>query len=124
MKTGNYKEVYITRDSDSTRIGIWNPNIGIVKFEGCVEFHSARSLGKHSRLGDKIFIGRLDSIYYDRSDWDGNPDYRREDLETAKLLGFIPRKGTAWLYNTTTGKRTRVDKDMALIDPDTGKVIG
>lgn len=122
MKTGNYKEVYITRDSEGD-IKIWNPNIGIVKFEGCVEFRSAKSLSETGKIYYYTCIGRLDSFYFDRSDW-GNPDDRQNDLETQKNLPFIPRKGTAWLYNTTTGKRKRIDKDMALIDPDTGKVIG
>lgn len=122
LNTGNYKEVYVTRDS-AGRINIWNPNVGIVKFRGCVEFCSARSLTKNGRIYEKKNVGRLDDFYYDREDWD-NPFDRREDLETKKSLSFIPRKGTAWLYNTTTGKRTRVDKEMTLVDPYTGKVIG
>jgi hypothetical protein len=109
MKTGNYKEVYITRDTNTIMVDIWNPNIGIAKFQGCVEFASASTLSGTGVMAFKARHGRLDSVSCTK-------------LERA--LSFIPSEETAWLYNTTTGKRTRVDKDMALIDPDTGKVIG
>jgi hypothetical protein len=108
MKTGNYKEVYITQNSCSSVAKIWNPNIGIAKFNGCVEFYSARSVGKHGFVEEKEYVGQLDIVW---------------PQEVRKQFGLSLKPGTAWLYNTT-GKRTRVDKEMALIDPDTGKVIG
>jgi hypothetical protein len=120
MNTGNYKEVYITRDSDSDRIEIWNPNIGIAKFVGCVEFYSARAVGIRCVLRDKQSIGRLGCIDLVGRCNCGTCKEERVDL---KELGFTPPAGTAWLYNATTGKRTRVDKEMALICPDTGKVL-
>jgi hypothetical protein len=120
MKTGNYKEVYVTRDT-SGAVKIWNPNIGIAKFVGCVEFWSARSVTGTSF--NCQYIGLLDDFSDAINGCKcGVCTNERRDMKEA--LPFIPRKGTAWLYNTTTGKRTRVDKDMALIDPDTGKVIG
>jgi hypothetical protein len=118
MNTGNYKEVYITRDTDANRIQVSKPNIGIAKFEGCVEYHSASSIGKTRLLDSNRNHGRLDNLVYVKC---CNCNTCRKSKET---LPFLPIEGTAWLYNTTTGKRTRVDKDMALIDPDTGKVIG
>ena len=117
MKTGNYKEVYITRDSGVESVEIWNPNIGIAKFKGCVEFYSARAIGVKGILRLNRAVGRLDRV----SALAGcNCDMCKRHR---KSLPFKPAEGTAWLYNTTTGKRTRVDKDMALIDPDTGKVL-
>jgi len=112
MKDGNWHYVYLTRDSLGSFIDLWNPNIGIVKYKGCVYFSSARSLGKRGEIVSRCGIGLIDrvSIWYDRK-------------AVEDQFGFVPDPGTAWLVNTVTLKRKRVDQDMALIDPETGKVV-
>jgi len=114
MKTGNWDYVYLTRDSGTCWLELWNPNIGIVKYRGCVFFASARSLGKKGRIRYHNTVGLLSTCYCNN----------KNESEVQKQFGFLPPEGTAWLVNTTTLERKRIDKDMALIDPRTGKVVG
>ena len=115
MKDGNWKYVYLTRDLLFNFVKAWNPNIGIVKYKGCIYFGSARSLGKRGEIGSKWRIGLIDSKW-------ARSEGGAKAVEAQ--FGFIPDPGTAWLVNTVTLERKRIDQDMALIDPDTGKVVG
>ncbi len=115
MKTGNWDYVYLASDTACNEFRVWNTNIGIVKWEGCVEFRSARSLGKTGRRFSQDEVGCI---------YEGCPCPMCDEANIIKQFGFIPPGGTAWLVNTITLKRKRIDRDMALIDPDTGKVVG
>ena len=115
MKDGNWKYVCLTRNSYSDVVNVWNPNIGIVKYKGCVYFSSARSLGKKGEIESRRHIGLID---YERVWCAGDAK------AMIAQFGFVPAPGTAWLVNTVTLKRKRIDQDMVLIDPDTGRVIG
>ncbi len=117
MKTGNWNYVYLTSDTMvcTDSFGIWNTNIGIVKYRGCVEFRSARSLKKTGKYDNYEYVGKI---------YSGCACGRCDEHRIKKQFGFVPARGTAWLVNTTTLKCKRIDKDMALIDPDTGKVVG
>jgi hypothetical protein len=117
MKDRNLREVYITRNSDSDIACIHNPNIGIAKYKGCVFFASARSVCRGSINYSKTEIGLIDDECV-CSICDGQRSRFRSQF------GFIPKEGTAWIVNTTTLKRKRIDREMALLDPDTCQIIG
>ncbi len=98
-------EIYMTRDTESGYVEIWNPNIGIIKQRRnrtCVRFVSAKTL--EHRGVHKITIGRLSFAHHVTN-----------MKEINKQFGFTPPHGTAWIVNTTTLKRTRIDEDMDLI---------
>ncbi len=115
MNTANYDYVYLSRSSRAVYVDVWNTNIGIVKYKGSMYFLSAMSLGVRGEKLSRKTTGRLSSQWiYDSV---GKEVVRKQ-------FGFIPRPGTAWLVNTTTLKRKRIDKGMALIDPDTGRIVG
>ena len=115
MKDGNLEYVYLARSSHGDSVKAWDPNIGIIKCRGCVYFISAKSLGKGGEIGPRWRIGLIDCERLLRHE-----DYKAMEAQ----FGFIPAPGTAWLVNTVTLERKRIDQDMALIDPDTGKVVG
>ena len=97
------KYIYVTRDSDNACVYVWDTNIGIKKFKGCVWFASAHSTKYGGSKGD-FMSGCIGSGY---------------NLDVG---GDVPA-GTAWLINTSSGLWTRVDQDMALLDPDTGERV-
>ena len=94
----NLKYIYVTRNSFCRLddINIWDTNVGIMKFDGCVWYGSGL---------DDAYVGCL--------------KYAASRLDVG---GDVPR-GTAWLVDTCSGVWVRVDEDMALLDEHTGEEI-
>jgi len=92
----NLSHIYVTRDSFSRDMDVWDPNIGIKKFDGCCFFCSAKSPDGCMHYGN------------------GNLAY---DVSCADLglTKFIPA-GTAWLVDTCSGVWTRIDQTMYLLN--------
>ena len=101
--------VYVTHDT-SSRLVVWDTNIGIRKEEGCVQFYSAAQYDDGSceeGLLREYVDGTIAVAATFRRDFGCEP----------------PPRGTAWLVNTTTGTWKRVDKDMYLVDSDSGEIL-
>lgn len=96
------KYIYVTKNSFKDYICAWDSSVGIKMFDGCHYFASA----KRMKSGDGHY-------------WDGNIGL---GLTNADVGGHVPR-GTAWLVNTTSGVWERVDQDMMLWDPITGRPV-
>ena len=95
--------IYVTRDSYSNYMNIWDPNIGIKKFRGCCYFVSAKCLKSNMNYTE----GRLDYCV---------------GTDSLGLTEAIPA-GSAWLVHVSSGVWERVDQDMALLN-SAGKVVG
>jgi len=120
INTKNLKEVYVTADTHE-HVNVWNPNIGIVKYKGCVEFRSSRSLGKTERMYSKDHVGQLG--YCECLEDCSCSTCLENRVKFEEQFGFFPKQGTAWIVNMTTLKRKRIDTEMHLIDPDTLKIL-
>jgi len=101
------EEVYLTRASYSMTVMIWDPNVGIVKKKGCVEYHSASRVAK-PRSQSATFHGRIGHTFYS---------------DCQELFGFEVEQGCAYLFNFKTMKAKRIDEDMALWSQGVTKVV-
>ena len=96
----SYWQVYVTRDSYSNFVKVWDCNIGILKKKGCVEYRSASMLKDGRRLD-----GLIGEIW-----WRG----------AERMLGKTVPQNTAWHVNLRTDVWTRIDQTMYLW-PEVGK---
>ncbi len=99
--------VYLTRNTYSDCIEVWDPNVGIRKEKGCIAYYSAAQFDAENKMSIHI-KGRLAELYL---------------TQCQSVFGGVPEKEEAWLVNIDTGTWKRVDQDMLLINGDTGEVI-
>jgi hypothetical protein len=112
MFLGLKKPVYITRNTDSRAVAIWDTEIGIAKFEGCVEYYS----------GNTIQANRKFNIC---ERWDNGLLSCLCSYDCIKEFGSFPGRGEAWLVEERKNDIlwTRVDHNMHLLSPKTGEII-
>ena len=100
------EEVFITCDSYTGMLRLWDIEIGIIMKKGCIEFRSASML--KSRTDNARYHGQFGCTY------------RHYCMG---LFGFVPKRGAAYLYNFTTRKATRIDQDLCLWSADGRRVV-
>ncbi len=98
MKSSMQLYFYVTRDTGSDRIKVWDSAIGIRKFTGCVQYGIASRSGFADDGADENF-DMIMSVKHCRN-----------------TFGFAPEPEEAWLVDGNKQTIERVDQDMAFSD--------
>ena len=104
------KPVYITRDTDSSSVEVWRPEIGIIKVEGCVQYFSGAAIVAGGIMEKAAFKGQIEKI---------------DRVTCEEKFGSIPEPGAAYYVEekATIWAWTRIDDNMNLLDRETLEVL-
>ncbi len=108
--------VFVTRNTYSSMVEVWDAGIGIVKMEGCVHFESGEVLEKRHqkiRAWKRYYLQKTGRKFYCSLN---DCLMRYKDIPEAGEAWLVEDKGRYWLW-------TRVDQDMALLSEQTLRVL-